>query len=258
MAKRLKQIDGPSRPSPSLDLDDFRNPPEDQGLSLNELSRAYAELLDRGDDPYEGEPPADDEDDVAETPGAADTSELEAADDGACDVTPRSILEAMLFVGTPDNQPLTSKTIAALMRGVRPAEVDELVRDLNDEYVAEGCPYRITAEGSGYRMTLGDEFHSVREKFYGRVKEARLSQSAVDVLAIVAYNQPMTREEVDQLRGKPSGGILSQMVRRELLCVERDAETRAASYRTTERFLNLFGLDSLSDLPRSQELDRNV
>jgi segregation and condensation protein B len=75
-------------------------------------------------------------------------------------------------------------------------------------------------------------------------------------LSVVAYNEPLTADEVSRLRGAPSGAVLTQLVRRRLLRIER-AETapRTAHYRTTPRFLELFGLGCLADLPTSQELD---
>ncbi len=179
-----------------------------------------------------------------------------AADDD-CEVTPRSILEAMLFVGSSDNQPLAVERMAGLMRGVRPVEIEELVRELNEQYAASGCPYEIRSEGAGYRMALREEYARIRDKFYGRVRQARLSPAAVEVLSIIAYKGPQTSDDVARLRGTPSGAILSQLVRRQLLALERSqAPPRRAHYRTTQRFLDLFGLSSVDDLPHSQELDR--
>ena len=162
----------------------------------------------------------------------------------------------MLFVGHPQNEPLTSKQIAGLMRGVRPSEIDTLVRELNRDYSARNCPYTIVAEGAGYRMTLRDEFVRMRDKFYGKARQTRLSQAAIEVLAAVAYHQSITADELSRLRGMPSGHILLQLVRRQLLRVEREAgKARSSRYHTTERFLQLFGLASLDDLPRSSDLE---
>ncbi|HVC96160.1 MAG TPA: SMC-Scp complex subunit ScpB, partial [Pirellulales bacterium] len=111
--------------------------------------------------------------------------------------------------------------------------------------------------GDGCRMVLREEYTRVLYKFYGRVRQARLSPAAVEVLSIIAYNGPQTGDDVARLRGTPSGAILSQLVRRQLLALERpEASPRRARYRTTQRFLDLFGLASLDDLPHSQELDR--
>jgi segregation and condensation protein B len=106
-------------------------------------------------------------------------------------------------------------------------------------------------------MVLRPEFAAVRERFYGKIREARLSQSAIDVLSLVAYHQPITRSRVDEIRGKPSGGVLSQLVRRQLLRIERtESKPRVTHFFTTDRFLELFALDDLEDLPRTQDLDK--
>lgn len=234
---------------------------EDAGLSLEDLGEAYAALLNRGAVPYEE--PKEGDAASSEVIGA-DSSSLTDSDrtydrlaNETCELSPKSILEAMLFVGHPLNEPLTARQVASLMRGVLPEEVDELVRELNAEYAQQGCPYQIASEGPGYRLGLRDEFAGLREQFYGRVKEAKLSQAAIDTLAIVAYHQPVGVKQIDDLRGKPSGGILSQLVRRQLVKIERTSEKpREIAYRTTPRFLDLFGLESLNDLPRSHDLER--
>ena len=183
-----------------LGLDGFRRPVEDQGLTLDELTGAFARMVDRGSDPYEPLPRSA----VPGVPGDGDS--VYAFEDSItgdeCPVSPRTILEAMLFVGRSTNEPLTSTQVAAMMRGVRPQEIDSLVTELNAAYDEEGCPYGIVSTGSGYRLTLHEEYARLRDKFHGRVKEARLSQSAVDVLAIVAYRQPLTRDEIEQLAWK--------------------------------------------------------
>lgn len=177
-------------------------------------------------------------------------------DDDAQLANPRTILEAMLFVGHPHNEPLTSEQAAECMRGVEPAEVEALIDELNAEYEQLGCPYRIAAEGVGYRLKLQQRWDYLRQRFYGKVREARLSQAAIDVLSVVAYQQPVSRETVDELRGKPSGNLLRQLVRRRLVRVEMPQEKgEPRLYSTTDRFLALFGLESLDDLPQSEEVD---
>ncbi len=163
----------------------------------------------------------------------------------------------MLFVGLPDGRPLAAGQIAGLMRGVRPAEIDELVRDLNNDYAATARPYVITSDGSGYRLALRPEFQPVREKFAGRIKESKLSPAAIEVLAIVAYNEGLTAEQINELRGSASGSILAQLVRRQLLRLDRaEGPPPTAHYSATERFLRLVGVESLAELPRSLDLDR--
>lgn len=235
-------------------------PDNAEGLSLDALTDAFAEMLGRGEDPYsrvKKNPAVSAADALPTAEQVVAETQLDELEDGACDISPRSILEAMLFVGHPQNEPLTSRQVAALMRGVRPQEIDDLVRELNADYEQAGCPYTIVSVGEGYRLTLSEDFSRLRAKFYGKVREARLSQAAIDVLAVVAYHPGSTVAEIDQKRGQPSKSLLSQLVRRELLAIEREPGQKLteAKYVPTQRFLDVFGLESLGDLPRSVDME---
>jgi segregation and condensation protein B len=237
----------------ALDLSTFRQVSQETGPSLDQLSAAFAGLLDSGSDPYSSSASSP----VGEITAVEDVAAVEDAGD-ACTISPLTILEAMLFVGSPDNEPLTASQVAGLMRGVRPAEIDALVRELNRDYESRNCPYTIAAEGAGYRMKLRDEHARTRDTFFGRARAARLSQAAIDILAIVAYHEPITADEISRLRGKPGGHVLLGLVRRQLLRLERDGEKpRRVRYFTTPRFLELFGLTSLADLPQSRDLEQS-
>jgi segregation and condensation protein B len=231
----------------------------DEDISLASLTAAFAEVLGKAD-----------ADGALGTAGQLGSDENAAAQNDVLPneqvpasaseeppPTPLAILEAMLFVGHPQNAPLTAQEAASVMRGVEPAEIHELVGQLNRRYDTQGCPYRIASEGAGYRLVLREEFHGLRDKFYGRVKAARLSQAAVECLALVAYNQPLAREEIDSVRGVASAHVLAQLVRRRLLRIERtETQPRQTLYYTTRRFLTLLGLEKLDDLPQTRELER--
>lgn len=222
---------------------------EDTGLSLDELSSAFAAMLTTGDDPYET---ADANSSPSEPLVATEPNDRNGGD--TCEISPSSILEAMLFVGSATDEPLTGERVAALMRGVRASEIDAAVRELNERYRAENRPYQITSEGAGYRLTLLPDFYRIRERLYGKTRQARLSQAAIEVLSLVAYNQPLSADDLTRLRGMPAGAILSQLVRRQLLALDRtDPEFPKGRYKTTPRFLQIFGLESLDELPRSEE-----
>lgn len=229
------------------DILQFGDRIDDSGLSLDDLSESFAELINTGEDPYE--PAKAKEDEASPLPPADKVEEEEDFE-----VSPQAILEAMLFVGHPDNRSITSREIAALMRGVRPQEIDDLVEDLNRQYNEQNTAFQIVSVDAGYQLQLRPECEATRDRFYGKVKAAKLTQAAVDVLAIVAYNQPVTKKDVDQIRGKSSGALLNQLVRREVLRIERsEGKPRVTTYHTTERFLDLFGLDSLQEMPSAQE-----
>lgn len=261
MARSKDSRKATAAPAAEQPLAKLTAPAEPDGLSLEGLSQAFAAMLSTGDDPYAPvaeAPPADaaptDETAALLAKVQAEEAAQQAADQH-CELSPRSILEAMLFVGTPGGETLTSAQVASLMRGVRAAEIDDLVRELNASYRTSGCPYTIESVGAGYRMALKPEFAGVRERFYGRVRQAKLSPAAIEVLAAVAYNESLTAEELTAMRGN-SNHLLTQLVRRQLLRIERSEEQpNQPRYFTTPRFLQIYGLDSLADLPQSQDLD---
>jgi segregation and condensation protein B len=253
-----------AKPSPAFE------PPRQQGISLHELSAAFAQVMGNRSPPgppdspesaheaaegAEPQPPSEAEavSPVLEPP---DVEALADDPDDPCRLSPLSLLEAMLFVGNRASQPLSAASAAGLMRGIEPGEIPDLVEQLNRRYAASGCPYEVVSEGPGYRLAIRREYFWLRDQFYGRIREARLSQAAIDVLAIVAYKQPITAEEVSAERGTPSSHLLAQLVRRRLLRIERPPEKpRVAQYYTTDRFLELFGLESLADLPQTDDLE---
>lgn len=167
--------------------------------------------------------------------------------------TPRQIIEAVLFVG---GEPFTISRLCGVLRDEFTTEfVEALIDELNEQYRSENCPYEIRLADGGYRMELRHEFAKVRHRVFGLgPKEVRLSQDALEVLALVAYRQPISKQQVEEAIGRNPGGLLSQLVRRELVAVQRGSSSKDVTYRTTPRFLQLFGLASLDDLPQAEEL----
>src|SRR5262245_12837493 len=163
------------------------------------------------------------------------------------------ILEAMLFIGGP---PLTLEHSAETVRGLTGDDFHQAIAALNRSYRSQGRPYHIQPQEHGYVLSLRPKFAGMREKLFGGVREARLSQAGVDVLSLVGYRQPTTRQEIDSLRGADSGAILRQLIRHGLIALHRIEGEKEGRYVTTPRFLELFGLSSLDDLPQTQDLSR--
>lgn len=227
-------------------------PEEESEPSLDQLSRAFAAAMGRNQESI-SKPPADDSDSRTHD---SEQHDVRPDPDVGCPISPKTILEAILFVGHPENEPITPESVVRLLRGVDKDEVEGLVAELNAEYAAASIPFRTVRRGNGLSMQLCEEYGDVRERFYGRMRQVRLSQLAVDVLALVAYNQPVTREEVEKLlnTGFQTGRVLNQLVRRDLLARQTaDGKPKRREYVTTERFLQLFDLDDIADLPRSEE-----
>jgi segregation and condensation protein B len=161
------------------------------------------------------------------------------------------IVEALLFVG---GAPLSAPRACEVVRGLTPEQLAQAVAALNRDYRLQGRPYRVQLGREGYEMVLRPAFRDVRERLLGGQREARLSPPALDTLALVAYRQPVTRQEVDGLRGADSLGQLRQLVRLGLVAVQRgEAGEQEVRYATTPRFLRLFGLRNLEDLPRTHD-----
>lgn len=248
------QQNAAENPEPSDD--DF----DDEEFSLDKLSQAYAEVLkNRGG----AEVPPTDADSAkpelvpdSESEEDASSKQTQESDDNAgCPISPESIIESILFVGAPKDVTLNSRKVAAVLRDVSPKEVTKIVRELNAKYESEDAAYRIQSDGGVFRMVLDPKLVEFQQHFFGRNRQVRLSQAAIDVMAIVAYNQPVTRDLVDEIRGRPSGSVLGQLLRRQLIYLEPGkSNPKVKYYATTDRFLDLFRLQEIDDLPQSHEV----
>jgi segregation and condensation protein B len=169
--------------------------------------------------------------------------------------SPVRIIEALLFIG---GAPLTALRAGDVIRGLTPEQFGQAIDELTTTYRRQGRPYAVQPRGPGFVLALRPRYQNVVEKLHGGVREARLSTAAVDVLALVAYRQPVTKAEIDSLRGAESGALLRQLVRRGLIQVayRGEASHKEVSYGTTARFLELFGLQNLDDLPRTRDLQQ--
>lgn len=166
--------------------------------------------------------------------------------------TPLRIVEALLFVG---GAPLSAARAGNIIRGLTPDAFHQILDELNRTYRRQNRPYSIEPRGQGFLLALKPRHRVVASRLQGGLKEARLSPQAIDVLALVAYRQPIVKNEIDTLRGADSGSMLRQLLRRGLIRLTRPDETagKEPAYATTPRFLEVFGLSSLEDLPRTQD-----
>ena len=257
MAKRKP----PPTPTPEADASSpqpagFQAPPADGGLSIDKLAQAFAAMMGTGD-PY-AQPAAEAEVvKVDASPVLDDDGFASASDETVCRVCPETILEAILFVGLPDGEPITSRKVASLMRGVRPQEIDDLAAALGQRYRSNNCPYEVVAKDAGWVMRLRPEFARFGSVVEARTRTVRLDAEALDVLALVAWNQPVKRDKIVELGCDARPSVWRQLVRRGLLELvhEESAHDSPAepSYRTTRKFLEVFRLESIDDLPEPTE-----
>jgi segregation and condensation protein B len=166
--------------------------------------------------------------------------------------SPEQIVEAMLFVGGP---PLTAAVACSAVRGLTAEQFLAAVEVLNRRYRVQNRPYTVQPRDGGFALVVRPSVRDLRERLFGGPREARLTQPALDVLAVVAYRQPVGKAEVDAVRGTDSGSVLRQLVRLGLVAVRHRAESggREVRYGTTPRFLEVLGLGALDELPRLGE-----
>lgn len=165
----------------------------------------------------------------------------------------RAIVEALIFAA---DEPLSAQRIAGIVEEVTPGAVDDLVAELNADYLREGRAFRIVSVAGGYRMLTRPE-HALWIKLLHRASRPRLSQAALETLSIVAYRQPVARTELEGIRGVNVDGVLKTLVERDLVRIAGRGEGlgRPLLYATTAHFLEYFGLPDLDALPRPEEVE---
>jgi segregation and condensation protein B len=158
----------------------------------------------------------------------------------------RPALEAVLMVA---DQPLDHVTLASAV-GYPPGEVAAALQALAEEYAEQGRGFDLRNVAGGWRYYTREEFAGVVERFVLDGQQARLTQAALETLAVVAYKQPVSRARVSAVRGVNVDGVMRTLVSRGLVEeAGQDTETTATLYRTTSYFLERIGVTSLDDLP---------
>jgi segregation and condensation protein B len=168
--------------------------------------------------------------------------------------TPKQILEALLFAA---DEPLSARRLAVMIEDATPGLVADLVRELDADYLRESRAFHVTEIAGGYRLVTRPEFAGWVAELRASGAAPRLSQAALETLSIVAYKQPVTRAELESIRGVTVEGVLKTLVDRELVRIAGREEGlgRPLLYGTTDHFLEYFGLPSLDALPRPDELE---
>ena len=163
----------------------------------------------------------------------------------------KAAIEAMLFAA---GEPVEGEKIAEVL-AIKPEQVDELVSALQAEYTARGSGLQILKLGACYQMCSAKAFIEDIRALLELKKNTPLSQAALEVLAIVAYNQPVTKAFIEQVRGVDCSGVLRSLSEKVLIEEKGrlDLPGRPLLYGTTENFLRCFNLESLEDLPELPE-----
>lgn len=163
-------------------------------------------------------------------------------------------IEAVLL--TVDKPVPALRLAEALGQMENPLRIESAVRSLNATYAQTQRSFRVESIAGGYRILTLPEFAPVVAAFHKARASNRLSKAAVETLAIVAYRQPVTRAQLEAIRGVACGEVLRSLLERRLVTIKGRAEElgRPILYGTTKEFLDTFGLDSIKSLPSANEL----
>ena len=166
-------------------------------------------------------------------------------------------IEAILFVAT---LPVSEEELAATI-GVSTIAIQNSLKKINKHY-SEGHSLTLIRQGGGWQMATSPDVADTVSLFRNTSQEqrVRLSKAALETLAVVAYNQPVTRSEVEEIRTVRSDRVIDTLVKHGLVRIAGRKKSMGMPllYRTTDRFLDLFGLESISSLPRLEDIQDTV
>lgn len=162
-------------------------------------------------------------------------------------------VEALLMA---TERPLTAAKLAEVTDAGGQAAVRKAIEALNARYEQTGASFRVNAIAGGFQVQTLPEFDDLLSRLLQTRKDSRLSQAAIETLAIIAYRQPMLRVDIEAIRGVACGEVLRGLIEKQLVKIVGRADVlgRPMLYGTTKKFLEVFGLPGLDDLPNVEEL----
>jgi len=167
--------------------------------------------------------------------------------------TAKGIIEALLFAS---EKPISLEEICQVLEADDKNALKKLIDELKGEYESQGRGFRLIEVAGGFQVCTHPDFAPWLAKLFRSRRISRFSKPALETLAIVAYRQPVTRAEVESIRGVNVEGVLRTLLEKGMVRIRgrKDSPGRPLIYGTTSQFLEYFGLNSLSELPRLEEL----
>jgi segregation and condensation protein B len=165
----------------------------------------------------------------------------------------KSVVEGLIFA---HSEPVTVDSLAAAIQGTSADRIQSILDELHEEYLQRSRGFVLAKVAGGYQFrSLPDIAPWILEM--RRMKPARLSRAALETLSIVAYNQPVTKSRIEQIRGVESSAPLRSLAERDLIVIvgRKDIAGRPMLYGTSKRFLEVFGLPDLASLPALPQIE---
>lgn len=167
----------------------------------------------------------------------------------------KRVIEALLFA-SPDPLPLTKiREITDTILPIPPRQLREILDELKQEYLGQQRSFQLEEIAQGYVLRTYEDYAPYLDLLHRQKRWEKLSHASTEVLAIIAYRQPVTRPQIDAIRGVDSSGSITQLIERQLIesTGKLEAPGRPTLYGTTRQFLKHFGLKDLSELTSSEE-----
>ena len=168
----------------------------------------------------------------------------------------KKIIEALLFASP---EPLTQAKVNAVFNPETP-NLKNIIKDLNKQYNKEDHAFEIKKIAGGFQLVSKKEYEIYLRRMLKKTGRISLSIASMDCLAIIAYKQPISRYEIEAIRGVDSSGVLKTLLNKSLIKIKgRDSGPgRPLLYRTTDVFMEYFGINRLSDLPKLKEISELI
>jgi len=166
----------------------------------------------------------------------------------------KQVVEGLVFAS---DTPISEQKISSIIEEVSPGEAKKMINQLNTEYARSKRGFLIDRVAGGFQVrTRKDLAPWIAKLFKGRIK-TRLSQAGLESLAIIVFKQPISRVEIDAIRGVNSGGVLKNLLERNLINIagRSDGPGKAILYGTTKEFLNYLGINDVKELPKLKEIE---
>ncbi|MDR0504071.1 MAG: SMC-Scp complex subunit ScpB [Treponema sp.] len=164
-----------------------------------------------------------------------------------------ALVEAVLYM---EGEPLDEGSISRIC-GLSKETVMAALENLRERYAEKNCGLELSGIGGGIMISAKHEYWENLKSRYGRKTEGKISRAAMETLAIVAYSQPVTRAEIEKIRGVSADNMIRLLLEKELVreAGKKDIPGRPVMYGTTKEFLKVFNLNSIADLPKLGEMD---
>jgi segregation and condensation protein B len=167
------------------------------------------------------------------------------------------VIEALLF---SSDTPLTIAKIREILPDLLPQDIKIIIDHLNEQYRTTRRSFEIRPIAGGYQIFNLAEYAAYIDRLNQSKQKTRLSQKALETMAIVAYKQPVTKHEIEEIRGVNADGVIKTLLSRNLITISGRAKAPGGPflYNTTKKFLDYFGLEKLEDLPKLKEIDELI